>query len=612
MIKASYTVMLISAITIVGPIIGIEATDSRQGALNSRRLYKQGVSRGKSFTLSPTEAHPKSRAPATVETDMPTYDFPSRSPTLSFDMWLLSSGPTSEPPFYTNLPTKTPSAEPQIDQMITSAPFAGSPTPKPTCNYSDSSSANTNYFSKASKAPSSLAVSPAGAGSRKPTKLAKTTKVPVVHTTTSDKPSTTPSEVNDVDQSLTESPSTSPSDINTIIIPSSAPSILVKDGPASSAPSKHPVTLHPSKAPSTTSPTPSCKSTKWHPNIGFHVCSNRLDDYLASWATPEMRENYFHNSLEECCNAVFGTSACEYQDICVSPSPTVSPSLPEPTQVPSKSPSHEPTSSPTLSPINPTMTPSKNPTPSPSVHPSSQPSSVPSLPFVDTLPPTSFNDSTTPTYSPSQPILPIVPEPTPSPIADIIDLNPTTTCVCTSTPTEAPTTGFPTTPPKISLFSPGPSSEPPYYTTLPTKAPVSTDFLATPSPSFGSTPTVSKETTGPPTMPAKRYIINMIKQLGSNDFKHLVYTSRSETECSPTIIRGRTATFCKLDCIETARLFEGDTMIRETYESYVTDCNDEDEDIISPRNIVFDATEKDGDIVDVVDGKDGYIRYGSN
>jgi hypothetical protein len=94
--------------------------------------------------------------------------------------------------------------------------------------------------------------------------------------------------------------------------------------------------LHPSKAPSTTSPTPSCKSTKWHPNIGFHVCSNRLDDYLASWATPEMRENYFHNSLEECCNAVFGTSACEYQDICVSPSPTVSPSLPEPTQVPSK------------------------------------------------------------------------------------------------------------------------------------------------------------------------------------------------------------------------------------------------------------------------------------
>lgn len=336
MIKASYTVMLISAITIVGPIIGIEATDSRHGALNSRRLYKQGVSRGKSFTLSPTEAHPKSRAPATVETDMPTYDFPSRSPTLSFDMWLLSSGPTSEPPFYTNLPTKTPSAEPQIDQMITSAPFAGSPTPKPTCNYSHSSSANTNYFSKASKAPSSLAVSPAGAGSRKPTKLAKTTKVPVVHTTTSDKPSTTPSEVNDVDQSLTESPSTSPSDINTIIISSSAPSILVKDGPASSAPSKHPVTLHPSKAPSTTSPTPSCKSTKWHPNIGFHVCSNRLDDYLASWATPEMRENYFHNSLEECCNAVFGTSACEYQDICVSPSPTVSQSLPEPTQVPSK------------------------------------------------------------------------------------------------------------------------------------------------------------------------------------------------------------------------------------------------------------------------------------
>ena len=53
-------------------------------------------------------------------------------------------------------------------------------------------------------------------------------------------------------------------------------------------------------------------------------------------------------------------------------------------------------------------------------------------------------------------------------------------------------------------------------------------------------------------------------------------------------------------------------MIRETYESYVTDCNDEDEDIISPRNIVFDATEKDGDIVDVVDGKDGFIRYGSN
>eukprot|EP00804_Cyclotella_cryptica_P031094 CCRYP_011722-RC/>CCRYP_011722-RC protein AED:0.03 eAED:0.03 QI:148/1/1/1/1/1/3/614/837 len=65
--------------------------------------------------------------------------------------------------------------------------------------------------------------------------------------------------------------------------------------------------------------------TLWHPNIGFKFCTND-SNYPTSWTDPSVVGEYFHESLEKCCIAVFGTSeGCKYHDVCNTPPPTESP-----------------------------------------------------------------------------------------------------------------------------------------------------------------------------------------------------------------------------------------------------------------------------------------------
>ena len=65
---------------------------------------------------------------------------------------------------------------------------------------------------------------------------------------------------------------------------------------------------------------------------------------------------------------------------------------------------------------------------------------------------------------------------------------------------------------------------------------------------------------------------SVIKQLGSNDFAHLVYTSKVETECSP-MIHGNPQG-CILKCAETTKLYEGDVLIRKSSNSFSEECPD--------------------------------------
>ena len=142
-------------------------------------------------------------------------------------------------------------------------------------------------------------------------------------------------------------------------------------------------------------------------------------------------------------------------------------------------------------------------------------------------------------------------------------------------------------------LSSNPSSEPPFFTTLPTKIPtpivqdtlpptvatmmptIATENIPeeSASPSFGSTPTVSKETTGPPTLSIIRG--KEVKQLGSNDYKpHYVFTSRIETECTR---EEDESSGCLVKCIETTKLYEADILINETTNNFLRNCPDDEE-----------------------------------
>jgi hypothetical protein len=88
-----------------------------------------------------------------------------------------------------------------------------------------------------------------------------------------------------------------------------------------SSPTDAPITPSPSYAPT------SCnEGLYWHPSLGFDMCTNAESGYPLFWSTFENFDEYFHQSLEECCMAVFGTDKCQYDDVCSTPIPTYSPS----------------------------------------------------------------------------------------------------------------------------------------------------------------------------------------------------------------------------------------------------------------------------------------------
>jgi hypothetical protein len=100
------------------------------------------------------------------------------------------------------------------------------------------------------------------------------------------------------------------------------------------------LTPAPSPAPTT------CEERKWYAlSKGDELmCSNGYDIPFGSTGS-----EYYFNSLEECCDAEFGATACVYEDICVTPTPTMSTVTGEPTPKPSLKPTGSPvTPSPTL------------------------------------------------------------------------------------------------------------------------------------------------------------------------------------------------------------------------------------------------------------------------
>jgi hypothetical protein len=61
----------------------------------------------------------------------------------------------------------------------------------------------------------------------------------------------------------------------------------------------------------------------WHPNTDYTICTN--DNNFDS------DSEYIYESLQMCCMSVFGTLSCDFNDVCNTPSPSVSPVTPAPT-----------------------------------------------------------------------------------------------------------------------------------------------------------------------------------------------------------------------------------------------------------------------------------------
>lgn len=210
---------------------------------------------------------------------------------------------------------------------------------------------------------------------------------------------------------------------------------------------------------------------KFHPNTGESMCTNSFD-YPPLWDNPELKDQYFFETLEECCEAIFNTPTCSHEDICT------------PTSMPSVSPSGHPTKAPTNSPTNaPTNGPTNEPTNAPTNGPTNEPTNAP-------------------TNGPTN-------EPTSAP-----------TNVPTNAPTNAPT------PPEIP--PPEPTANPTYEPTMnPTDEPTYEPTVnPTPAPTFGATPTVSKEVTGPPTYPNVR---------GKRSISRPAFVKDVSTECREVV-----------------------------------------------------------------------------
>jgi hypothetical protein len=100
----------------------------------------------------------------------------------------------------------------------------------------------------------------------------------------------------------------------------------------------------------------------------------------------------------------------------------------------------------------------------------------------------------------------------------------------------------------------------------PTLAPIETTETPPPSPSptmeatFGSTPTVSKETTGPPTMTHSR------PDVRSNDL-----TTDETTDCRE--ITGGHPVVCVKVCTTITSIFDGDTLVDESAKTSESECD---------------------------------------
>jgi len=358
---------------------------------------------------------------------------------------------------------------------------------------------------------------------------------------------------------------------------------------SSPQPSKAPVTPQPSDVPTnspvvtiiTPEPSPSPTSCEermlWHPNPGFKLCTND-GDYPANWVSEAMFDQYFHESLKECCKAVFGTTTCEYDDICAT-----SPPSPSPTKT-------QETSPPSLAPVVTIITPAPSPAPSTceerkwyavSTNTEELCSNGYDIPagwggseiYYDSLEECcqeEFSSNTCPfkdvcntpipTQAPQSPAP--SPKPSPFPSVPIITPNPTEEKILTPQPSSpSPTTEAP--------VSPAPTISTPFpvvtiITPIPTEAPVTPrpSFFPTASPSFGSTPTVSKETTGPPTMMRGR-----TRSIPRGGNEHKKY---SNTECDE--VWGGKPEVCVYVCTEITSVYDGDVLIDERAKTSETEC----------------------------------------
>ena len=106
---------------------------------------------------------------------------------------------------------------------------------------------------------------------------------------------------------------------------------------------------------------PSCEDNPWHPDGKFTKCTNS-GDYPTDWdISPTAREQFLHESYDECCNANFSSGNCPKEDVCRQTSDDSTPHESYDTHVP------------TLKPVDPGTTPIE-PTSTPTTD---QPSSIP-------------------------------------------------------------------------------------------------------------------------------------------------------------------------------------------------------------------------------------------
>jgi hypothetical protein len=187
----------------------------------------------------------------------------------------------------------------------------------------------------------------------------------------------------------------------------------------------------------------------------------------------------------------------------------------------------------------------------------------------------------TPTGTPLQmakDTLPPTPVPTDDYLSRISLHQPGVTCVCSANdpdiievpsprlPSETPTTAFPTIPAQI-LRSPGPSSEPPFYTDLPT-----------------TTSARQRSHTNKAARESLDYVLDATWEVGSDDDDKFVVTSHTETECFR--VSGDESYECQLDCIVTISIYHLDVLISEpTTDAYSTPCHNGEGSTVTTRSL---------------------------
>jgi len=292
-------------------------------------------------------------------------------------------------------------------------------------------------------------------------------------------------------------------------------------------PTKYP-TRNPTQEP-TRKPTrnPTSEPTKEPTTLSPTQCEEDREwwyngDKCTNYPDPDGQGVY--NTMQECCEKRFGASGyCAYDDFCNPIDPTTSPT---------KSPTEDPT---------------KNPTPIPTKSPTTTAQTA-------TSPPTSCLEANSIWYF----------------VPDFASMSNTCTNIA------IPNSGF-------NEYD-GPakcckenfedlSSCRQFDVCNPEMLPPE----PTPSPTSGSTPTVSKETTTPPTMEGGESHTD-IKQTASNDFSSLTYTQKVNTDCVKNhdkVWSTRSAgmvNVCVNVCTVTTNIYEGDNLWRTNVQKSHSDC----------------------------------------